>query len=153
MVYRCDPGLDLPAPHKAKRVIFYRHGLKVYGELPYLLKKRLKAEFYSNFAVNGGFGMIAPAVEPNYSVIPCGQPPDRSMALLDWLFADAGFEWAIAIDYDRDIRCSTAFSGSLPQCWVPANNEGGWRKGFIEAMAGQESATLNPLISPATEIG
>jgi hypothetical protein len=159
MTYLCNPRFDLPEKWKCKRVIFYAQGLKVYGEMPYLLKRKLKAEFFSNhFAFGGAFrgaSMMPPSAEFNYTVIPYRQKPEYIASLLDWLFADAGFEWAIAApeDFKRNIRCSTAFSDGPPQTWVPANNNKGWKEGFEKAMNGLPSITIQQLLKGQNDVG
>jgi hypothetical protein len=154
-MYRCNPRHDLPEKWKAKRIIFYGQGLKIYGEMPYLLKRRLKAEFFSNFRHNGQFGLIAPAMEMNYSVVPYNQSPEYTAALLEWLFADAGFEWAIAMpdEFDLNIRRSTAFSDQLPHVWSPAQNEQGWNEGFAKAMTGIPPAAIQKLLGGDAGVG
>lgn len=149
MPYLCDPTHDLPTKWKQKRIIFYAQGLKVYGELPYLLRQRLRAEFFSNSYHNGEFGLIAPAMEPNYTVVSYNQPVERSTALLDWLFADTGFEWAIAApeEFKLNIWQSTVCSPGIPNTWVPAENSEGWRGGFQKVMVGVEIPKIKILLN------
>jgi hypothetical protein len=156
MAFRCDPPQDLPTVWKPKRIIFYAQGLKIYGVLPYLLNRRLKGEFYSNHFVQGsgafrGMGMIAPAYECNYTVIPHTQKPEHAKALLEWLSQDAGIEWAIASpqDFNLNIRCSTAFSDRHPEVWVPVENDQGWSEGFTQAMQGLPAAAVQKLLGGA----
>lgn len=119
MAYYADPQTDLPSPWKPKRVIFYAAGLKVYGQIPYILQRRLQAEFISNSAP-GIFGgrILAPTGEVNYTIVPRrradGRPHGAAAVqqLLDWLMSDAGFEWGVAVpgEYERgDLR--------LPNWW------------------------------------
>jgi hypothetical protein len=105
MTFYADPRQDLPAPHKQKRIIFYADGLKVYGAIPYVLQRRLKAKFYSNNAP-GLFGgrLIAPTMESNYTVVPYQARHDVIEKLLNWLYADAGFKWGIAKDFHASIE-------------------------------------------------
>jgi hypothetical protein len=154
-MYKCDPRYDLPEKWKIKRIIFYGQGLKIYGEMPYLMKRRLRVEFFSNYHHNGQFGLIAPAMEMNYSVVPYHQSPDLTAALLEWLFADAGFEWAIAVpdEFDLNIRRSTAFSDRNPAVWVPAQNEQGWREGFAKAMSGITPTAIQKLLGGDADVG
>jgi hypothetical protein len=156
MAFRCDPPQDLPTVWKLKRIIFYAQGLKIYGVLPYLLNRRLKGEFYSNYYVNSsgafrGSGMIAPAMEFNYTVIPYTQKPEHSKALLEWLSEDAGFEWAIASerDFHKDLRHGNAFSDRHPEVWVPVENDQGWSEGFTQAMQGLPAAAVQKLLGGA----
>ncbi len=159
MAFRCDFSQDLPAPWKVKRIIFYSQGLKVYGELPYILKRKLQAEFYSNFFVQSsgafrGHGMIVPAYESNYTVVPYTQKPEHTKALLSWLSEDKGFEWAIASkrDFNKDLRDGTAFTSRNPEVWVPAQNEQGWNEGFTKAMQGLPAAAIQKMLG-GTDVG
>jgi hypothetical protein len=153
MAFRCDPPQDLPQVWKSKRIIFYAQGLKIYGVLPYILNRRLKGEFYSNYFVQDGgafrgCGMIAPAYESNYTLVPYTQKPEYAKALLEWLSEDAGFEWAIASerDFNNDLRHGTAFSHRDPETWVPAQNEQGWNEGFSKAMQGLPAGEILGLL-------
>lgn len=112
-MYYADPSKDLPAPWKPKRLVFYAMGLKVYGQMPYILQRRLKAEFISNHVSTGmGGSVFWPAAESNYTLVRYRQPdgsPHSEKALnafFDWLYADKGFEFAIAGegDFYKDIR-------------------------------------------------
>lgn len=110
-MYYADPVRDLPSTIKSKQCIFYAEGLKVYGQIPYILQRRLEAEFYSNdTSIFGGGRLTAPTQEPNYTVVPYHRANGRShnnaalKALFDWLYADAGFEWAFAVEFRRHIR-------------------------------------------------
>lgn len=103
MTYYADPAKDLPVPWKSKRIVIYAQGLKVYGQIPYILQRRLQAQFISN-SVSMPFGgrIFAPTQEDNYTVIPWRradgeQHTEAAMdALLDWLYTDKGFEVAVA---------------------------------------------------------
>lgn len=102
MTYYADPSRDLPAPWKAKRIVFYAKGLKVYGQIPYILQRKLHAEFISNNAPLLGGRIIGPTREQNYTIIRYRRN-DGSMhseeaieALMDWFYSDKGFEWGIA---------------------------------------------------------
>jgi hypothetical protein len=159
MAFRCDPPQDLHQVWKSKRIIFYAQGLKIYGVLPYILNRRLKGKFYSNYYVHSsgafrGHGMIAPAYELNYTVVPYTQKPDYAKALLEWLWQDAGFEWAIASprDFRNELRHGTAFSSRDPEIWVPAQNETGWSEGFEKAMQGLPAGVINKLLG-GTDVG
>lgn len=154
MAFRCDPSQDIPASWKPKRIIFYAQGLKIYGVLPYLLNRRLKGEFYSNFYVQSsgafrGHGMIAPAYESNYTVVPYTQKAEYAKALLEWLSQDAGFEWAIARNFHDDLRQGTAFSDRNPEVWAPAEKGAGWNDGFSQAMQGLPAALIQELLGGA----
>jgi len=102
MSYYADPTLDLPAPWKAKRIVFYARGLKVYGQIPYILQRRLQAKFYSNDMSLFGGRIVGPTREHNYTVISYrledGSPHSAATleALIDWLYSDKGFEFGIA---------------------------------------------------------
>lgn len=145
MGYRADFSQDLPADWEPKRIIFYAQGLKVYGLLPHLLSRRLKGEFISNVAMLSGWArgaaIAAPTGENNYTVIPYAQKPEHAAMLLDWLYAEAGFEWAIAAseNWHDSIREWNAYK-QPPSTWVPASNEQGWREGFQKAIEGDRSA-------------
>lgn len=120
--YWANPQTDLPAPWKAKAIIFYAQGLKVYGQIPYILQQRLQAEFYSNNAGLWGGRLCAPSFERNYTVVPYrrkdGNPHRQEIikALLDWLYADKGFEWAIAKDFHRKIDLPNFYNWP-PDIW------------------------------------
>ena len=128
MSFYADPSQDLPALWKPKRCIFYAQGLKIYGQIPYILQRRLQAEFFSNNAPAFGGRIIAPTVEQNYTVVPYrrrdGAPHSQGTidTLMDWLFADKGLEWAIAKDFDREIRGWNAYQ-MPPQTWIPTTEE------------------------------
>jgi hypothetical protein len=156
MAFRCDPPQDLPQAWKPKRIIFYDQGLKVYGVLPYFLNRRLEGEFYSNCYVHSsgafrGHGMIAPAYESNYTLVPYTQKQEYAKALLEWLSQDTGFEWAIASprDFNIDLRHGTAFTQRNPEVWVPAQNEQGWSEGFTKAMQGLPAGAIQQLLGCA----
>lgn len=160
MPFRCNPSEDLPSATKTKRIIFYGKGLKIYGTLPYLLSRRLKAEFYSNnFVQSGGafrgMGLIAPAYEANYTVVPYTQRPQHASALLNWLLSDAGFEWAIAVpgEFDKEIRCTTAFSSQDPEVWVPDPEGEAWREGFLKAMHEGSLSAIQNLFAGEADVG
>jgi hypothetical protein len=159
MPFRCDFSQDVPNQSKPKRIIFYAQGLKIYGLLPHILNRRLKAEFYSNYFVQSsgafrGAGMIAPAVEFNYTVIPYTQKPEHAKTLFEWLYEGKGFEWAIAApqDFNLNIRHSTAFSDRHPEVWVPAQNAEGWSEGFTKAMQGLPAVAIQKLLG-GTDVG
>lgn len=116
MTYYANPTKDLPQPWKQKRIIFYAQGLKIYGQIPYILQRRLQGEFYSNNVPVLGCRLIGPTMEDNYTLVRYRRPKDGKRhgdaaleALLDWLYADKGFEWAIAKDFFRRI--------DLPNFW------------------------------------
>lgn len=130
MTYYADPANDLPARWKRKRVVFYRAGLKIYGQIPYILQRKLYAEFISNNAP-GLFGLggriIAHSAEANYTIVryqrPDGQPHSDSTqaALLAWLWAEAGVEWAIARppEFFDPLDDGPNWFQVPPQTWVP----------------------------------
>jgi hypothetical protein len=156
MSFRCDFSQDIPTKGKLKRIIFYARELKIYGLLPHILNRRLKGEFYSNSYVHSsgafrGTGMIAPAYESNYTVVPYTQKPEQSKALHEWLMQDAGFEWAIASaqDFYADLRHGTAFSDRDPEVWVPAENKEGWSEGFSKVMQGLPDTAIQKLLGGA----
>lgn len=127
MTYYCDPAEDLPAPWKPKRVVFYRQGIKLYGAIPYILQRRLDAEFISNNASALGTRIIAPTGEANYTLVRYqranGRPHSQAalQALLDWLYADKGFEWSIATpEYFNDRLDLPNWWQSPPRTFVPA---------------------------------
>ena len=145
-MFRADLNNDLPAAWKPKRIIFYAQGLKIYGLIPHILNRRLKGEFISNHYVHSsgvfrGAGMLAPTGEANYTVIPYCQKPEHAQMLLDWLYEDKGFEWAIASaqDWNENLREWNAYK-EPPSVWVPASNDQGWREGFRQALAGDQAA-------------
>ena len=145
-MYRANLAIDLPHKWKAKRIIFYQKGLKIYGLIPHLLNRRLKGEFISNHLVisQGAFrgaGFLAPSGEDNYTVIPYAQKPEHAEMLLSWLYDGSGFEWAIAgpENWQDNIQEWNAYR-RCPSTWVPANNEQGWRAGFQKALEGDQAA-------------
>lgn len=115
MAFFANTREDLPEPWKRKRIIFYAQGLKIYGQIPYILQRRLQGEFYSNNAPFMGGRIIAPTMEQNYTLVRYHRNNGKHQgnvaleALLDWLYADKGFEWAIAKDFHRRI--------DLPNFW------------------------------------
>jgi len=128
MTYYCEPAQDLPAAWKPKRIIFYRQGIKIYGAIPYLLQRRLHAEFISNNVGSiRGARIIAPTGEANYTLVRYhrenGRPHSEPalQALLDWLYADKGFEWSIAApEHWRDRLDQPNWWQSPPRTFVPA---------------------------------
>jgi hypothetical protein len=116
MAFFANPQEDLPQPWKLKRIIFYAQGLKIYGQIPYVLQRRLQGEFYSNNAPFMGMRLIVPTFENNYTLVRYHRLKDGKRhseialeSLLDWLYSDEGFEWAIAKDFFRQI--------DLPNFW------------------------------------
>ena len=123
-----DPREDLPAPWKPKRIIFYAQGLKIYGQIPYILQRRLRAEFISNSVGIMGARLTGPTMERNYTLVRYRRKGDQSHssatleALLDWLYADKGFEWAIALDYYKRIDLPNLFNFPA-EAWMPGGLE------------------------------
>ena len=123
--YSTDLYVDLPQANKLKRIVFYACGLKIYGHIPYLLKRRLKGEFLSNYYVHEagvfrGHGIIAPTQEQNYTAIPYEQSLENVKRLWDWLHEGAGFEWAITEFDDFNINIFEAnVAQQPPKTWVP----------------------------------
>lgn len=134
-----------------KRLIFYQRGLKIYGLLPYILCRRLKAQFISNYWVSDdwafrGAGVIAPTNEANYSALPYSQSPENAQRLWDWLHADKGFEYAIA--GPNDFGCDTwrANVGQFPpEVWVPGSDASSGR--FVQVLAGNAGINLGAFLS------
>lgn len=129
MSFYADPGRDLPAPWKLKRVLFYRDGMKIYGQIPYILQRKLRAKFYSNNApIFGGGRIVGPTLERNYTVVPYRRAdgrPHRQEALsdlFDWLWTDKGFEWAIAVDWHKQIEGWNVFNVP-PETFVPGKRQ------------------------------
>ena len=128
-MYYADPARDLPSTIKPKQCIFYAEGLKIYGQIPYILQRKLGAKFYSNeTTIFGGGRLLAPTREPNYTVVAYRRIDDRPhseaalKALFDWLYADAGFEWAFAVEFRRSIRQWNALNPE-PATVAPGNIE------------------------------
>jgi len=144
-MYRADLSRDIPSPGLPKRIIFYAQGLKIYGLIPYVLNRRLKGEFISNVAMLPGWGrgaaIAAPTGEANYTVIPYIQKPEHVQMLIDWLYEDRGFEWAIADpdNFNDQLREWNAYK-QPPSVWVPCQSEEGWREGFQKALMGDRVA-------------
>lgn len=127
MTYYADPSRDLPVPWQAKRVIFYRQGLKIYGCLPHILARRVDAEFISNNGAFMGGRIIAPTSEDNYTLVRYRRANGRShrpeaiQALLTWLYSDKGFEWSIATpEFFNDRLDLPNWWQSPPRTFVPA---------------------------------
>lgn len=132
MGFYADPRNDLPADWKPKRAIFYAQGLKVYGQIPYVLQRRLQAQFISNeFRFLGGRVRV-PTAERNYTIIPFHRDDGERHsaealdALLAWLEAGAGYEWAIAAgrEFGRsDLYAANALN-EPPKTWTPDPAQG-----------------------------
>lgn len=131
MTYYADLSNDLPVPYKRKRVIFYQQGLKVYGLLPYLLQKKLKAQFFSGSISWGNVRISAGSFEDNWTAIPYQQSSTNLIFLLDWLYSDSGFEVALASKEDWE---DNIFLGNIfhmpPHTWYPLGEE--VRQGFLQ---------------------
>lgn len=129
MVSFANPSEDLPQPWRRKRIIFYASALKVYGQIPYILQRRLQAEFVSN-NVSGPLGgrLIGPTAEQNYTLVPYRrddgslQPEEAVEELLDWLFEDRGVEWGIAApgEFGRTDLALPNWFNRPPETFVPA---------------------------------
>lgn len=135
MTYYADLVHDLPTPYTVKRVIFYRRGLKVYGLLPYILQRKLKAQFFSGSIRWGNVRISAGSFESNWTAVPYNQSPEHVIALLNWLYSDRGFEVALAAQEDWD---DNIFSGNVyrmpPSTWFPVGDE--QRSGFVQVAGG-----------------
>jgi len=131
MPYYADLSNDLPAPYKRKRVIFYRQGLKIYGLLPYILQRKLKAQFFSGTVSWGNVRISAGSLEENWTAVSYASVREYMDALLDWLSSDPGFEVAIA---SRDDWEDSIFSANVfrypPKTWYPMDGE--IKKGFLQ---------------------
>ncbi len=132
MTYFANPANDLPVAWKPRRVIIYAQGLKVYGLMPYILARRLQAKFVSNdFSVLGGMSRVAaPTMDDNYTLISWlrtdGTPHGTAVidALLDWLYADAGFQIGVAtLDFFYDRLDEPNIFKSAPRTFIPAIND------------------------------
>jgi hypothetical protein len=131
MPYYANMEEDQPSAHKRKRIVFYRRGLKIYSLLPYILQRRLHAQFFSSTITGSGVRISAGSFEANWTAISYqNQSPEAVEALMDWLFSGAGFKAAIASEenWDDDI-----FSGNFfnypPDVWHPVGAEA--RPGYI----------------------
>jgi hypothetical protein len=158
MSFKCNFSEDIPDKSKQKRIIFYQQGFKIYGLLPYILNRKLKGEFYSNHFTHDsgafrGMGVIAPAYELNYTVVPYSQDSVKAKLLIDWLLDGSGFEWAIALDFHADIKQGTAFTNKNPDIWAPGKHDGGWSDGFPVAMKGLLETELQKLLIGDTDVG
>jgi len=130
MTFYANPHRDLPAPWKQKRAIFYAQGLKVYGQIPYILQRRLGAEFFSNSGtIFGGASLLTTSsMEDNYTVVPYRQrdgtlhSQEVLNTLYKWLMADKGFQWAIAVDFHVNIKQWNAWNWP-PETWIPGEPE------------------------------
>ena len=117
---------DQPQPWKPKRCIFYRIGLKIYGQIPMRLQMLLDAEFVSSsFSMMGG-RVFVPSMEQNFTVVPYRQAdgkrhdPESVEALRAWLGSDAGYEFAFAApsEFNCEIR-GINMRFSLVETWLP----------------------------------
>jgi len=73
--------------------------------------------------------MICPTMEDNYTLVRFRRNKDGRRhsdaaleALLDWLYADKGFEWAIAKDFFKRIDLPNMFNWP-PETFVPGGPE------------------------------
>lgn len=139
MTYFANLQEDLPSAWHRKRVIFYQQGIKIYGLLPYLLQRKLKAQFFSgSFSVGGnGFPRMrlsTGSFEANWTAISYQQSRENISALLDWLYSEKGFKVAIASaeNWHDDI-----FSANMwrmpPHTWYPVGTEA--REGFLKVIS------------------
>lgn len=137
MPYYADFEHDLPDTCKPKRVIFYQQGLKVYGLIPYILARKLHAQFFSGSVSWGNVRVSMGSLEHNWTAIPYEQTPEKVKMLLDWLYQDKGFEVAIASreDWNDSIFSSNVFR-IPPHVWCPI--DGGVREGFLQIVGGTE---------------
>jgi hypothetical protein len=149
MTYYANLSNDLPAPYKRKRVIFYRQGLKVYGLLPYILNRKLKAQFFSGTVSCMGGTISMGSFESNWTAIPYTQSPENLKALLDWLYEDRGFEVALASreDWNDDIFSANVYR-MPPHTWYPIGNEA--REGFLQINSGMKRDDLIGLLALPT---
>lgn len=145
MTYYADLANDLPAPYKRKRIIFYRQGLKIYGLIPYLLQRKLKAQFFSGTINWGRVRISAGSLEGNWTAVPYQQKSENVSALVDWLYADKGFEVAIASqdDWGDNIFSPNVFR-TPPMTWYPACDEA--RQGFLR-IAGGTTLSRNDVLA------
>ena len=121
---------DQPQAWKAKRLIFYQVGIKIYGQIPYILQKRLGATFISSESSFMGGRIIGPTFEDNYTIVPyrrsdgTEQKPEAINALLDWLLSDRGCEYTIAIagEFERSDLLRVNWLQMPPETWTPGDN-------------------------------
>lgn len=137
MTYYADMSIDQPTEYKTKRAIFYQQGLKVYGLLPYILQRKLHAQFFSNSTSWGRVRISTGSLELNWTAIPYQQSLENVNALLDWLYADKGFEVALA---NPERWQDTIFAGNFgnmpPQTWYPIGKE--TRSGYMRVIGGNQ---------------
>jgi hypothetical protein len=105
MRHPVDFDKDIPSAGKQKEVLFYQTGLKVYGVLPYILHRKLRAEFCSS----------SDARENNFTLISYQQKSENVQALADWLYKDSGFVWAFCTQKLRAIP-----DDRLPETYHPS---------------------------------
>ena len=130
MTFYANPRRDLPAPWKQKRAIFYAQGLKIYGQIPYILQRCLGAEFFSNSGTifRSASLLTVSSMEDNYTVVPYRRTDGafHSHEVLDtlykWLLADKGFQWAVAVEFHADIKQWNAWNRP-PETWIPGEPE------------------------------
>lgn len=131
MTYFADPKQDLPAPWKKKRIVFYGGGMKIYGQIPYLLQRKLHAEFISNRGSFMGGTIVGPTGENNYTIVSYRRPNgkrhrERTLGqLMDWLYEGKGFEWAIAArgEFERGDLLVVNWFNVPPETWVPSEGK------------------------------
>lgn len=142
MSYYANPQSDLPSPFRRKRVLFYALGLKIYGQIPYILSRRLRARFISNQIGFMGGRLAFPSGEENWTAVPYQQKPEVAEMLFAWLKEDAGFEWGIAREWDDDIHAPNAWR-TPPHTWVPGIE--GMKEGFQRVLGGEDA---QPILLP-----
>lgn len=139
MTFYASPR-DVPAAWERKKIIFYEMGLKIYGQIPYILSRRLQAKFISNNTSFMGGRITASTGEDNYTIIPRlrddGEPhsPASIEALLEWLQKDAGYSWGVASNIDgewerKDLLYAN-FWNDAPATYIP---DGGNAPPMMEA--------------------
>jgi hypothetical protein len=150
--YYADFDRDIISKNNPKRIVLYAKGLKIYGVLPYILARKLKAEFFSNNLGVLGAKLIAPTQEDNYTIVPYAQSPASSQKLLDWLYSDAGFLWAIASSeyWDEEIA-KPNICNKFPEVWLPYENQE--KQTFLAVFSANNSDAAKLLLSTNASMG
>lgn len=122
---------DIPNPYKAKLVIVYAQGLKIYGQIPYLLARRLHAIFVSNQnSFMGGGTIWFPSAEDNFTAVPWRRPdgephsPETIQALTGWLQSGKGAIYLVAApeNFNDSLTRFTPWRGT-PKVWQPKESD------------------------------
>ena len=150
MGFRADFAEDTPSASKTKRVLFYAAGLKIYGLLPHFLNRRVGGQFISHEYAGSMVIMTCPTFEQNYTIVHYIQRPAAAQGLLEWLYADAGFQWAIALDFFATDLLHINWMRYPPGVWH--SHKGIVRPGFSKVLQGLSEEVSPISILKALEV-